>query len=249
MSDALIAYHEERARGGVGLMVTGGFSPNIEGWLFPFASKLTSSAGARSHRQITDAIVQTVDVGLLALGRDDQARTVRWIALIGAIVSLLVTLPLYSQFDVGTSAMQFVEKAPWIDRFNVFYHLGIDGISFWFVLLTAFINLVVIISAWEAITERVNQYMGAFLILSGLMVGVFSATDAMLFYVFFEFTLIPLGPEISPAAPKAKSMVPLLMRIQLPPSVFSQAETPAVSVSLMSSSTSEVRGLPSPSSI
>src|SRR5512133_2090320 len=88
---------------------------------------------------------------LLALGRDDQARTVRWIALIGSIVSLLVTLPLYSRFDTASAAMQFVEKAPWIERFNVTYHLGIDGISFWFILLTAFINLVVVISAWEVI--------------------------------------------------------------------------------------------------
>ena len=129
---------------------------------------------------------------LLALGRDDQARTVRWLALLGSLVSFLVTLPLYSRFDVGTSAMQFVEKAPWIERFNVNYHLGVDGISFWFVLLTAFITVVVVISAWEAITERVNQYMGAFLILSGLMIGVFTALDAMLFYVFFEATLIPM---------------------------------------------------------
>ena len=129
---------------------------------------------------------------LLALGRDDQARAVRWFALIGAIAGLLVTLPLYPAFDATSSAMQFVEKAPWIDRFNVSYHLGIDGISFWFVLLTAFINVVVIISAWESITERVNQYMGAFLILSGLMIGVFSALDGILFYVFFEATLIPM---------------------------------------------------------
>jgi NADH-quinone oxidoreductase subunit M len=129
---------------------------------------------------------------LLALGRDDQARAVRWLALVGAIVSLLVTLPLYSRFDTSTSAMQFVEKAPWIERFNVFYHLGLDGISFWFVLLTAFITLVVVISAWEVITERVNQYMGAFLILSGLMIGVFCALDGILFYTFFEATLIPM---------------------------------------------------------
>jgi NADH-quinone oxidoreductase subunit M len=129
---------------------------------------------------------------LLALGRDDQVRTVRWIALIGAVVSFLVTLPLYDGFQLGTSAMQFVEKAPWIERFNVSYHLGIDGISFWFVLLTAFITIVVVISAWEAITERVNQYMGAFLILSGLMIGVFCALDGILFYVFFEATLIPM---------------------------------------------------------
>ena len=131
-------------------------------------------------------------VVLLALGRDDQARAVRWIALLGAVVSLLVTLPLYTRFDVATAAMQFVETAPWIDRFNINYHLGIDGISVWFILLTAFINVIVVIAGWEVITKRVNQYMGAFLILSGLMIGVFCALDGMLFYVFFEATLIPM---------------------------------------------------------
>ena len=131
-------------------------------------------------------------VVLLALGRDEQARSVRWIALMGALVSFLVTLPLYSGFEVGTAAMQFVEKAAWIDRFDINYHLGVDGISLWFVLLTAFINVVVIIASWESITTRVNQYMAAFLILSGLMIGVFSALDGMLFYVFFEATLIPM---------------------------------------------------------
>lgn len=131
-------------------------------------------------------------VVLLALGRDDQARSVRWVALIGAIASFLVTLPLYDGFKLGTAAMQFVEKAPWIARFNVNYHLGVDGISLWFVLLTAFINVVIVIAGWEVITKRVNQYMGAFLILSGLMIGVFCAIDGMLFYVFFEATLIPM---------------------------------------------------------
>jgi NADH-quinone oxidoreductase subunit M len=131
-------------------------------------------------------------VVLLALGRDDQARAVRWVALIGAIVSFLMTLPLYFDFKLGTAAMQFVEKAPWIERFNVNYHLGVDGISLWFVVLTAFINVVVIIAGWEVITRRVNQYMGAFLILSGLMIGVFCALDGLLFYVFFEATLIPM---------------------------------------------------------
>jgi NADH-quinone oxidoreductase subunit M len=129
---------------------------------------------------------------LLALGRDDQAKSVRWIALIGAVASFLVTLPLYDGFKLGTSAMQFVEKAGWIQRFNVNYYLGVDGISLWFVLLTAFINVVVIIASWEAITTRVNQYMAAFLILSGLMIGVFTALDGLLFYVFFEATLIPM---------------------------------------------------------
>jgi NADH-quinone oxidoreductase subunit M len=131
-------------------------------------------------------------VVLLALGRDHQAHTVRWISLVGAITSFLVTLPLYDGFKLGTAAMQFVEKAPWIERFNVNYHLGVDGISLWFVLLTAFINVVVVIAGWEVITRRVNQYMGAFLILSGLMIGVFCALDGMLFYVFFEATLIPM---------------------------------------------------------
>ena len=131
-------------------------------------------------------------VVLLALGRDEHARVVRWLALIGAVVSLLITVPLYLQFDASTAALQFVEKAAWISRFNMNYHLGVDGISLWFVPLTAFITVIVVISAWEAITERVNQYMGAFLILSGLMIGVFSAMDAMLFYVFFEATLIPM---------------------------------------------------------
>ena len=129
---------------------------------------------------------------LLALGRDDQAKTVRWFALLGSLISLLVTLPLYSGFELGTAELQFVEKFMWIERFNVNYHLAIDGISLWFVLLTAFITVVVVIAGWEVITERVNQYMGAFLILSGLMIGVFSAVDAMLFYVFFEATLIPM---------------------------------------------------------
>ncbi|MDO9569148.1 MAG: NADH-quinone oxidoreductase subunit M [Hydrogenophaga sp.] len=131
-------------------------------------------------------------VVLLALGRDDQAHVVRWIALVGALVSLAVTIPLYSGFEIGTAAMQFVEKGLWIERFNVHYHLGVDGISLWLVLLTAFINVVVVVASWESITRRVNQYMGAFLILSGLMIGVFSAQDAMLFYVFFEATLIPM---------------------------------------------------------
>jgi NADH-quinone oxidoreductase subunit M len=131
-------------------------------------------------------------VVLLALGRDEQAPMVRWIALVGAIAGLVVTVPLYTGFKLGTAAMQFVENSAWIDRFSINYHLGVDGISLWLILLTAFINVVVVIASWESITSRVNQYMGAFLILSGLMIGVFSAQDAMLFYVFFEATLIPM---------------------------------------------------------
>jgi len=88
--------------------------------------------------------------------------------------------------------LQMVESGLWMARFNIFYRLGVDGLSLWFVVLTAFITVVVIIAGWEVITERVNQYMGAFLILSGLMIGVFCAVDGMLFYVFFEATLIPM---------------------------------------------------------
>ena len=140
------------------------------------------------------AIWLPVAVGalLLAAGRDEHAKVVRWVALLGALVSFLVTVPLVTGFDLSTSAMQFVEKLPWIDRFNVHYHLGVDGISVWFVPLTAFITVIVVMAGWEVVTERVNQYMGAFLILSGLMVGVFSALDGLLFYVFFEATLIPM---------------------------------------------------------
>ena len=129
---------------------------------------------------------------LLAFGRDEHANVVRWIALIGALCGLAVTIPIYNHFELGTSALQMVESGLWIARFNIFYRLGVDGLSLWFVILTAFITVVVIIAGWEVITERVNQYMGAFLILSGLMIGVFCAVDGMLFYVFFEATLIPM---------------------------------------------------------
>ena len=129
---------------------------------------------------------------LLAIGRDEHADRVRRLALIAAFFSLLVTLPLIGGFDVSTGAMQFQEKLPWIERFNVNYHVGVDGLSMWFVPLTAFITLIVVVSAWEVIEQRVNQYMGAFLILSGLMIGVFTALDGLLFYVFFEATLIPM---------------------------------------------------------
>jgi NADH-quinone oxidoreductase subunit M len=129
---------------------------------------------------------------LLAFGRDEHANVVRWIALIGALFGLAVTIPIYHNFEIGTSALQMLESGLWIARFNIFYRLGVDGLSLWFVILTAFITVVVIIAGWEVITERVNQYMGAFLILSGLMIGVFCAIDGMLFYVFFEATLIPM---------------------------------------------------------
>jgi len=129
---------------------------------------------------------------LLVTGRQENAGVARWIALIGSVIGFLVTLPVMLDFDTTTAAMQFVEKAPWIERFNVFYHLGVDGISMWFVPLTAFITIIVVLAGWEVIEDRPHQYYGAFLILSGLMIGVFSALDGLLFYVFFEATLIPM---------------------------------------------------------
>lgn len=129
---------------------------------------------------------------LLAFGNERNAPTVRVIALVGAILGFLVTLPLFTGFERGTAELQFVEQLPWIELLGASYLLGVDGLSVWFVLLTAFITIIVVVAGWEVIESRVHQYMAAFLILSGLMVGVFSALDGLLFYVFFEATLIPM---------------------------------------------------------
>jgi NADH-quinone oxidoreductase subunit M len=129
---------------------------------------------------------------VLAFGSDRNAGVVRAVSLGGALLGFLATLPLYTRFDTASSEMQFVERMPWIEPLGVDYHLGVDGISVWFVLLTAFITIFVVVAGWKVIEERVAGYMAAFLILSGLMVGVFSALDGLLFYVFFEATLIPM---------------------------------------------------------
>jgi NADH-quinone oxidoreductase subunit M len=129
---------------------------------------------------------------VLAVGNDNNPAPARWVALIGSILGLLVTIPLITGFDTSTAALQFVEQSNWIERFNISYHLGVDGISMWFVVLTALITVLVVIAGWEVITVRVGQYFASFLILSGIMIGVFSAADGMLFYVFFEATLIPM---------------------------------------------------------
>ena len=129
---------------------------------------------------------------VLALGNEQRATLSRWLALLGSLVGFAVTIPLYTGFDRTTAALQFVERKPWIESLGIEYWLGIDGLSVWLVLLTAFITIVVVIAGWEVIKDRVHQYLGAFLILSGLMIGVFAAADGMLFYVFFEATLIPM---------------------------------------------------------
>jgi NADH-quinone oxidoreductase subunit M len=129
---------------------------------------------------------------LLLIGNERNAATVRWVALIGSLAGLLATVPMMSNFVSGEAGFQLVERSVWIERYNMFYLLGVDGISFWLVVLTAFINVVVVIAGWQVIEQRVHQYMAAFMVLSGLMIGVFLALDAMLFYVFFEATLIPM---------------------------------------------------------
>ncbi len=129
---------------------------------------------------------------LLAVGRDENAGVARTIALVGAVASFLVTVPVITGFNGATAAMQYAEKLEWVPRFNIHYALGVDGLSMWFVPLTAFITVIVVMAAWQVIEQRVASYMGAFLILSGLMIGVFSAMDGLLFYVFFEATLIPM---------------------------------------------------------
>jgi len=130
-------------------------------------------------------------VAVLLVG-DRNAFAARWMAFIGALLSFLVTIPLYTQFDLAGAGMQFVEMRPWIENFKVNYHLGVDGISLLFILLTSFTNVLVVIAGWKVIEKNVAQYMAAFLIMAGLMNGVFAALDGILFYVFWEAMLIPM---------------------------------------------------------
>ncbi|HXZ52526.1 MAG TPA: NADH-quinone oxidoreductase subunit M, partial [Burkholderiales bacterium] len=129
---------------------------------------------------------------VLATGDDRNAPMQRGLAMLGALAGFAVTIPLYTGFDAGSAGMQFVELHPWIERFNVNYHLGIDGISVLFLLLNSFVTILVVIAGWSVIENRVAQYYASFLVLSGLMNGVFCALDGVLFYVFFEATLIPM---------------------------------------------------------
>jgi NADH-quinone oxidoreductase subunit M len=116
----------------------------------------------------------------------------RWLALAASVATLAVSLPMVAHFDTGTAAYQFVETASWIPRFNAFYALGLDGISLPLVVLTALMTIPVVIAGWTVIQTRTAQYFAAFLIMEGLMIGVFSATDALLFYFFWEAMLIPM---------------------------------------------------------
>ena len=129
---------------------------------------------------------------VLATGNDRNASLARIIALVGAVLGFLVTIPLYVDFDKAQTAMQFVELQDWIPYYNIHYHLGVDGISVLFVLLNSFFTPLVVIAGWKVIEKRVAQYMAAFLIMSGLVNGVFVSLDAVLFYVFWEAMLIPM---------------------------------------------------------
>jgi NADH-quinone oxidoreductase subunit M len=129
---------------------------------------------------------------VLATGSDRNAPLARMLAFAVAVAGFVVTIPLYTGFDTTTSAMQFVELTSWVPRFNINYHLGVDGLSVLFVILNAFITILVVMAGWQVIQDKVAQYMAAFLIMSGLMNGIFSALDGVLFYVFFEASLIPL---------------------------------------------------------
>jgi NADH-quinone oxidoreductase subunit M len=131
--------------------------------------------------------------GLLTLACGDRApQLARWVALAASVVTFLLSVPLYTGFDVHTAQMQFVEHAPWIPLFDIYYHLGVDGISMPLILLTTFVTILVVIAGWEVIQYKASEYMAAFLIMEGVMVGVFSALDAILFYVFWEAMLIPM---------------------------------------------------------
>jgi len=129
---------------------------------------------------------------LLALAKNKKSVNTRFIALAISIVTLLLSVPLYTEFNTTIAAMQFSEMTPWISAFNINYHLGVDGISMPLIVLTTFMTVIVVIAGWEVIKDKVEQYMAAFLIMEGLMVGVFSALDAALFYVFWEAMLIPM---------------------------------------------------------
>ncbi len=129
---------------------------------------------------------------VLATGGEKNAVEARVLALLVALAAFVVSLPLYFDFSTTTAAMQFVELKPWISTFGINYHLGVDGISMPFILLTTLMTVVVVVAGWEVIEYKTAQYMAAFLIMEGLMNGVFAALDGALFYVFWEAMLIPM---------------------------------------------------------
>ncbi|MCE5387410.1 MAG: NADH-quinone oxidoreductase subunit M [Acidithiobacillus sp.] len=147
------------------------------------------------HMGLLSAAIWLPIVGgfvVLAVGDRAGSRPARWLALFFSLLALVVTIPLFTGFDTHTAAMQFVERVSWIPSLHIQYYLGIDGISLWFILLTSFLTLLVVISSWRNVQVRQAQYLAAFLVMDGLMIGVFCALDAILFYVFWEAMLIPM---------------------------------------------------------
>jgi NADH-quinone oxidoreductase subunit M len=130
--------------------------------------------------------------GFVVLGLGDRIETAKWLSLIVSGLSLVLSVPLYAAFKTGTAAMQFVERSPWISTIHSEYYLGVDGISMPLILLTTFTTVLIVIASWENVEKRVAQYFAAFLILEGLMIGVFAALDGALFYVYWEAMLIPM---------------------------------------------------------
>lgn len=129
---------------------------------------------------------------VLLTGDDANPNSSRLVALFTVVLSLLLCIPLFTGFNLNSYEMQFVEEIPWMPSLGINYTLGIDGLSLLLIVLSIFTNLIVILATWNSITKRVAQYLAAFLIMQGLLVGVFSAMDAIVFYVFWEATLIPM---------------------------------------------------------
>ncbi|MCV6638444.1 NADH-quinone oxidoreductase subunit M [Candidatus Albibeggiatoa sp. nov. NOAA] len=129
---------------------------------------------------------------VLAVGDENNSTAAKGVALMVSLATFVLSLPLYFDFDTATAAMQFSERYAWIPAFNIYYHLGVDGFSMPLIILTSFSTVLVILAGWEVIQNKASQYMAAFLIMEGLMIGVFSALDAMFFYVLWEAMLIPM---------------------------------------------------------
>ena len=127
---------------------------------------------------------------VLALGHRDTLA--KWVSLAVSLLALILSIPLWSWFKTGTAEMQFVERAPWISTIHAQFYIGVDGISMPLILLTTFTTVLIVIASWQNVAKRVSQYMAAFLILEGLMIGVFAALDGVLFYVFWEAMLLPM---------------------------------------------------------
>ena len=148
-----------------------------------------------ANSPLLSLVIWTPIVGgilVLTASKDEHANTARWLSLFFSVLTFILAIPLYTGFDINTHQMQFLELSPWIETFNINYHLGIDGISMPLILLTAFTTVLVVIAGWEVIKYKTAQYMAAFLFMNGLMIGVFCALDAILFYVFWEAMLIPM---------------------------------------------------------